>query len=255
MTSKRHLNRFLVTLLGFIAFTSTHIYAETIDGPANIRLTPNGKTIASMYDRSPIEVEGKDGDWYLVRVLFFVENNMIKSNESIIGENTEFSDTNGTKIGKTLDTIKVDYGPNGDSNRSQLTFVGYTHRQNIVPESLVEESISKIVKSGANLNVNTDVWKKHLALIDYQPWTSIDSFETFLLYENDYYDISPEPRIILFFYSDKLVGILHKSPLDLGNNTKKEVISGYTISFIPGTSKDLIKKIREIYFPIIRGAD
>jgi hypothetical protein len=51
------------------------------------------------------------------------------------------------------------------------------------------------------------------------------------------------------------VSILHSDPLDLGNNIKKEAISGYTVSFIPGTSKNLMKKIHETYFPIIRGAD
>ncbi len=127
-----------------ILLTSTTIYAERIDGPANVRQEIKGEIIFSLDDNVAVDIGELTIDWYEVVVSLTLtekqfESNLIKKGEKLYNGQSE--------IGVALKDIILDSkysggGAPGVPKWYGVDIYGYTFKGNIKPESIVEPVIS-----------------------------------------------------------------------------------------------------------------
>ena len=115
------------------------IIGERIDGPANIRNKPNGEILFELRDNALVEVATKsDNGWYKILIYADIDYNeyemdSIQKGRPIILDN----DT----IGEILKSHDVSTGQGGDFAYAML--FGYTHENNIKPETVIENVFKK----------------------------------------------------------------------------------------------------------------
>ena len=61
---QRKISHMTKMLIGLILLTATTIFAERIDGPANIRQEIKGEIIFSLSDNVEVDLGGLTNDWY-----------------------------------------------------------------------------------------------------------------------------------------------------------------------------------------------
>lgn len=178
------------------------IIGERIDGPANIRDTINGKIIFELYDNAYVETTELKNDWYIIGI---APSNGVNdyTNENFIKKGTELFQDN-KPIGKAIEDVEVTIGA-----------IGYTHKSNIKPESIIENVLKKHLKtknSRAFENLETIINQFQLSKTE-----QFDDYEVYYNYENWIDDPSPMYRIGLIFNDKKLVAVLHSRPLAIKN--------------------------------------
>ena len=167
------------------------IIGERIDGPTNIRTKPNGEILFELYDNTLVEVTTKpENGWYQVLVyadIDYTEFGMdsILKNRPIIAEN----DT----IGMVYKSHYVSTARSGDSSYAML--FGYTHKNNIKPETVIETVFKKnLIDNGRDFSV----WKEFIETFKLDnDAVGYREFESFYNYENTIEDPSPGFRIVL----------------------------------------------------------
>ena len=201
------------------------IIGERIDGPANIRSSPNGDLLFELYDNALVEVAAKpENDWYQVLVysdIDYTEFGMdsIKKNSPIMAD----SDT----IGMVHKSHEVSSGRGGDFAFAML--FGYTHKNNIKPETIIETIFQKnLVENGRKFSE----WEGFIEsfqldddAIDY------DGFVSYYNYENTIDDPSPGFRIVLLFEKQNLVGIIHSREIEIDNSNTHKLNWSYYVTF------------------------
>jgi hypothetical protein len=94
----------ILIIIGFCLLFCTPIFAELIDGPANIRESPNSKVLFSLNNYTNVQSKVYDNKWNLVSVTVWVKNSDI-INGKTIKKNTILFDYQGNEIGQTVDLI------------------------------------------------------------------------------------------------------------------------------------------------------
>ncbi|RYM33354.1 hypothetical protein ERX46_10455 [Brumimicrobium glaciale] len=199
---------------------------ERIDGPANIRNSPDGEVLYELNDDVLIETTKLVDGWYQVLVYSTIEfddvnvGSIQKDKAIIVG---------GKKVGKVLKTHDVSTGYNQDFAFASL--YGYTHKDNIKSETIIENVfINKIASQGRKLGD----WKAFIKdfklerdAIEYK------NLKTFYNYENSIDDPSPGFRLVLLFDNDELVGWLHSREIDqkIEHTKTLELIYNYAVTF------------------------
>lgn len=123
------------------------IIKESIDGPANIRDTINGKILFSINDNVPIECGQEENNWHQVGLFVPLTQEQI---------NNGFID-NGTVITEKSDTIctilsKVSSWMIEEDNGNSYGFIaGYTFKSNIKRKTIPEVALMKILSSKTDL--------------------------------------------------------------------------------------------------------
>lgn len=140
------MKKFLIILF-FTSIFCTSIFADLIDGPANIRDFPNGKIIFSLNN---VNVQCKDyKDWYYISLMVWLKKDDVIE-EKQIKKGSILYDSNNNEIGKTLDSIVITAQENllysNTLGKFSCTLSGYTFNNNIqknVKPTLDNNAISK----------------------------------------------------------------------------------------------------------------
>ena len=192
--------RFLAFFLLLILYSS--VFAEVIDGPANLRVAPNGKIAVRLNDGVQVYVEKTTIDWYKITFIAYVS----KINFRIINtkNNVELFDYLGKSIGKTLIPIsKYSYFEMGDQVGLIITL--FTFKSNIVESSVLESEIVKLQDS-KSLNRNSIVNLKYLKI---EKWIDIEGFHGAIVMEPLMGGpVPPGIRFILFFQDQEVAAIV-----------------------------------------------
>lgn len=187
-------------------------YAETIDGPANIRSEPNGKVIATIENGEKLNIRGCSNGWYKVEVPVFIYRKDVTDGSSYVPAHTNLYNIESKVIGTILSKTKFIDGRDNDDDRRQGVIVGFTAIKNIRPESILELEIEKLLVN-RKLHLETD-WSNHIRNSGYESLITYGDFESFEVFEEFGLEITPAPRIILFFYKQKLFAIYHNKPIN-----------------------------------------
>lgn len=211
---------------GGSAKVSSPTIGERIDGPANIRTSPNGEVLFELNDDVLVETTELKDDWYEILIYSTidfdeVDQSEIKKNRDII--------VGGKKVGKILKTHEVGTGYSRDYAFAVL--YGYTHKDNVKSETIIENIFaSKLVNKGRGLAE----WKAFIK--DFKlakDGIEYKNLKTYYNYENSIDDPSPGFRLVLLFDNDELIGWLHSRDIDqrIENTKTSSLILNYKVTF------------------------
>ena len=75
------ITRILIISQLFIIISFQTLMAGTIDGPANIRIKPNGKIMASLNDKIFVNELNTKNNWYKIHFSGYIRNHKNQSNK------------------------------------------------------------------------------------------------------------------------------------------------------------------------------
>lgn len=211
------------------------IIAERIDGPANIRDTINGKKILFSFDDNLIvECTETVNDWQLVGC--YVKLNSVQNKTLKLEPGDTLYSIDNFKIGITISEADVWMGSE-DNGISYGLIVGYTHKQNIKTETVIESALAKLITES----------KKKITIDDLKPLINSFQFETcssnsmgdengkwYFKWDNSIDDPSPQDRITLIIENNNLIGIVHARKIDFEKYKTYDLIRGH--KFTPATN-------------------
>lgn len=207
------------------------IIGERIDGPAKVRDKPNGEILFELFDNALVEATPIKDNWFQILVSVDIEYEEFGFDSITKGR---LLISNGDTIGRILKTHYVSTGRSSDDAYA-LVF-GYTHKDNIKPETIIEKALEKeISKNQRDFSNWTDfikTFKLEEGAVDY------NKFDTYFNYENTIDDPSPDFRVVLLFESKQLVGLIHSRELNIENVTTHKLNSNYYISFYSDFSNE-----------------
>jgi len=245
-------------LIGLIFLTATTIFAERIDGPANIRQEIKGEIILSLNDNVVVDIGELKSDWFELVVSLTLtekqfESNIIKKGEKLYNGQCE--------IGVALKDIILNSkysggGAPGVPKWYGVDIYGYTFKGNIKLESIVEPAISKLIEANRQ-NLTIQTFKKHMDYFGYVDGIKIkdlDNYETYMIYESILDDISPLDRIRLIFEGNNLISIVHSRDLAITNFETVPIERGRKLTLVKNFSnaeKEIfIEKNKQTYWGI-----
>jgi hypothetical protein len=252
---KKHFLGFLVGLI------SLSVFAEKIDGPANIRTEPKGELSFSLYDKVEIECTEIKNDWYEISVTIKLTEVQYNTNPLIFEKGTKLYDMQGNEIGETLVDLRVGSkmtagGAPGVPKWYASELYGFTFKSNIRPESIVEPVLTDLIKSNKS-NLTLVVFKNHMIEFQYTDGLDIpdyDNLKTYMIYENAIDDPSPLDRIRLVFENDKLIAIIHSREINMPDFKTYEIERGRKLTIIKQFNDkeraDFIEKNKQAYWGI-----
>jgi hypothetical protein len=245
--------------IGLILLTSTSIFAERIDGPANIRQEIKGEVIFSINDNVEVDIGDLKNDWYELVVSLTLTERQFELD--IIKKGEKLFNGKGQEIGVALKDLRISSkysggGAPGVPKWYGVDIYGYTFKGNIKPESIVEPVISKIIESN-RLNLTLPIFKAHMDYFGYVEGLKIkdlNKYDTYMIYESILDDISPLDRVRLIFEGDKLIAIVHSRELTITNFETVPIERGRKLTLINNFSVEdkanFIEKNKQTYWGI-----
>ena len=238
---------------------SCELYAEKIDGPANIRRSPEGEQFISLFDKTEVTCTEIDNNWYQVGFVVKITKEQYDQNEITIPRGTKLYSLQNKLIGESL--AELTFVSKMSGGRAKNTwyateFVGYTYKSNILPESIPENGLRDILIQHKN-ELQFIQFEPYIKQFDFDEVEFLDlesGYKEYMIYENWIDDPSPMDRIRLLFKKNNLVAIIHTRDLGVDYLDQIDLIRGRNISIIENMSieerDDFVKINREIYYII-----
>lgn len=223
--------------------TNNLMIGERISGPANVRDTINGKRILfSLDDDIVVECTDEIDNWFIVGL--FVKLNEKQYTSFKIASGDTLFDMDGIKIGMAESDIKIWMADEEQGIKTGL-ITGYTHFQNIKPESIIEKVISKTIENNYKVTVNDlEPIIKSFRLQTCSSNSMGDENGKWYYYsDNIIDDISPRDRITFIVENDLLIGIVHSRNIELKGKKTYDLIRGHKFTPISKLSESEIKDI------------
>lgn len=243
------------SILIFIFIGTLTVYAELIDGPANVRSEPQGRKLIQFNDNVLVDSSKCVDNWYNIGLTIYFDRASYKDGK--IAENSILYDAQGNQIGVTLTDLApspwVDVKYDEDLDRYYYFFHGYTYKDNIKENSTVEDMLVRTLTENQNDLLFASL-KQHIAKYGYDHWFSDGNFKSYIYYEFSVGLFSGGVRLILFFHNEELVAILHHRDLDYPLKDKT-TIRGYNFGYTINIETTIKEQLEAYYFPIITNAD
>jgi hypothetical protein len=209
-------------------FPLTHplILSERTDGPANVRDAINGKLLFRLYSNVPVYTSDTVHKWQRIALNVYISKEISQSHVLPAGSKlyNEYMD-----VGETLADIPFDeMDVHEEHGYTTLTLTGYTSTQNILPETVPENILPRLIAQGASTIAGlTDFLKGFQFSKD-----KIDRFNTWQMDESHVSGPSAPIRLLLVFNDDKLLGVVHSRRLRKEGEEFKQyrLKRGYTLS-------------------------
>ncbi|PKL44150.1 MAG: hypothetical protein CVV41_05795 [Candidatus Riflebacteria bacterium HGW-Riflebacteria-1] len=241
----------LIIALVMASFTCS---AEVIDGPANVRTSPNGQVSFSLNDKIPVDAYQINADWYKISLLAYVDakTGFANPKSPTLKKGVDMFDEQGSKIGKTMDTVKnCSFFEEGiNTGRKIVQIEGTTHRKNIRGDSILELQLSTILKESKTLSI--DDFRAHMKAFEYEEWSQEQGFSNFIQMSGV---TEPGPRAILFFHNGQFVAVYHWRPIVSNKIAASTKIQGGTMSYVKTIVPELREKLSAIYYPMLENAN
>ena len=181
--------------------------AARIDGPANVRMTPQKTVAFSLEDQVYVYAHEPENNWF-----YIMANVKVKLTDFIddytLAAGTVLYDHDFTTV---VGTVKIDlnvgeYAMGDDENGfTSVMLFGYTYHSNIRPESILEREIERAVKSGSQAALNRLKGRFRFAeytVEEYTVWTTYDRRDPWG---------SADFRMMLYFDKEmNLIGVANK---------------------------------------------
>jgi hypothetical protein len=243
------MKKIYIFILLFLLLINVNVYAEFIDGPANIRENPNGKAIFQLNNNAKVTCNIPENNWYFVGLRVYIKeqsliNNAIKKGEILY-------DLNGNEIGKTLGVVYpwTDIEYDNELKRYKLTIVGYTYKNNIQENFVIENVLAKLINE-KNKPIILSKLQNHIKEYEYQHWFQEKDFDSYL-YSKSWLNDSPGVRVILIFYKKQLCALIYTTEIKLTHYQFKKVQKNYKIVYIEDLDNKTKDELEQYYFGIL----
>ncbi|MEN7550498.1 hypothetical protein AAG747_21440 [Rapidithrix thailandica] len=247
----------LMTLL--LTLLSLNIFAEKIDGPANVRKEPNGVKIISLYDNVVVEcTEIKEG-WYTIGITVQLTKEQYERSKAkdVMPAGSKLYSPKNELLGETLVDLSLDILSSGgpkDNKWYNATVIGHTYKSNIRLESIPEIALKSILINEKK-NLTESEFDKYLKSFGFERSEFLgrfdDKYVEYMIYENWIDDPSPMDRIRLIFKNSQLIAIVHTRDLGVNYVQPINLISGRKITIFKEMDslekEKFIKMNREVY--------
>ena len=243
----------LILVLSAVLFDGTFALAARIDGPANVRNSPDGQVIISLNDNVYVDCdcEGKQKDWYLIGITLGLPP--INEEEYHLRADQPIYSQDGKEIGKTIKPLDISgYSLRDGGKIWQIT--GYTHKKNIRQDSFIQIALDGIL-SQKGKNLTLDDLRGHIEEYHYEPWIDYQRFKTFIYYDPWMVTDTPADRAILLFYEDQFIAIIHRGYIELSKHPGKKIRSGRKITYFKELDNKIAGEIEEHYGEILETAN
>lgn len=208
---------------------------DCIDGPANVRSTPNGEILFELYDGIAVEIGHAEGDWHPVGVYVDVPDGLVPGDT--LPANIDLT-IEGELIGRTQAACPIYFG----WSNAYLMVGGYTHKQNIAAASTQEHRLQAILKNREKPISKAEVGKEVEAL-GFE-WASSNGYEVAYFYESVLHDPSPMYRLGLVFENDTLIAVLHSRPLEIPGMKDNPLPRGFDVLSYPNADTAVVARWR-----------
>lgn len=228
-------------------------FGERIDGPANIRDSINGKIIIEFYDNVLIECEEINNNWFQVGT--FIEMKSEDIIDGIIPKGRILKNEDNIEIGEVKSNVES--WIIGEEEGSYYGFIaGYTFKDNIKPESIVENQLMKILNSKKEPRLKDfkefihqfDLTKGGLTVEGYENLNQYYTLGSFIT------DPSPIDRLRLMFEKEDLISIIHERKIETKIYNSYTLTRGLEIMIIKDFEeiemKNFIEKNKESYYGV-----
>jgi hypothetical protein len=123
----------------FWGWSQDYFHSDIIDGPANVRNSPNGEILFELHDNTPITSTKIDNNWYNIGLFVKISNigdkNYLYANEPIYN-------THEIEIGKIMSKTPI-YLKRSEENIGFIS--GYTFKNNIKNDKSPEFVLKKLI--------------------------------------------------------------------------------------------------------------
>lgn len=197
------------------------IIGERIDGPANIRDQINGQLLFSLNDHTLVNCTPLKKDWYQIGLLMDIDAGQSGMLDLSEGQKIR---VDGQEVGEIKSDMTVYTGTDGE--RSWAELIGYTHKDNIKPASVIETALADYMKTVGNQRSVAQL-QNFIQQFQLEKNDQFEGYTIYYNYENWIEDPSPMWRIGLVFQKDRLVSILHARPLKIAGTTDHKFNRGF----------------------------
>ncbi|WMI68251.1 hypothetical protein [Mangrovimonas sp. YM274] len=234
--------KLILLIINLISFS---IYAEIIDGPANIRDSINGKVLFSLENGVEIECSKENNGWHVIGFRAVVPEDL---ENWILPKDFNLFSCDGKYLGKTLAPVEFSAM---DENCAIIS--GYTYKSNIVESSKIESMLQTIIESNKTLHFND--FEKHIKKYNYHDDNQFDWGMTYIYYETWIIDLSPGARIRLIFEDNIFVGLIHTRQINAPNYNQYNILWDWKLSTNLNTNNPKIKSIINSYKHFLQSVD
>lgn len=202
------------------------VVGERVDGPANVRNEPNGDLIFELDDNAVIQIVDTDDEWVKISAHCWMDASQYEA--ATIQSGANLYDQNKRKFGAALASLSPLLMEESEGE-GYAYIEGYTHRDNIRPESLIENDLATyIAKNGRNKSA----FETFIGRYKLQAESRHLDYDGYFIYENWITDPSPGYRILLLFKDENLKGIYHSRDLELEDATTYDLErANFRVSF------------------------
>lgn len=215
------------------------ILSERIDGPANVRDSKNGSKVYSLNNMTLVECSEIKEDWFYIGVQVNLTQEQFESlyilpNENLYNKQDEL-------IGKTFDTVEVFF----EYERSGTIF-GYTHKDNIIPESIVENQLmSELNKEVESITFESlSLFMENFGFLkgDFVPG---QDYDLYFIHDTYITDPSPRDRVSLIFKNNKLMGISFSRNISSNGWKEFDLVRGHKLLVKENIDTVELEKIKQ----------
>lgn len=210
---------------------------EQIDGPANIRSSPNGKLKFELFDKVPVETTPVENDWLMVSAYIQLDSTELSS--GIILPNKKLRNIEGEIVGNSFDTLELIF-----YNEQGGTIWGHTYKDNIRPYCTPEAQLNELIIANKLSYEDQQEYRKTFGFTPFNI-NSAEGVSEYIIYQSTIVDPSPRDRISLMYYKNKLFAFVHSRDFDFHNLQSGELIRGHKIVFLTDKNQMLAQEIVE----------
>lgn len=197
------------------------ILGERIDGPAGIRDTINGKLLFTLNDNTLVQCTPMENGWYVVGIMMDLDTGELRISKVKKGRKIM---SGGSLTGEINADMQV--STTTDYKHVWTELIGYTHKDNIRPESIIENALLTYMETNSGKRTEKD-FEPFIRNFGLEKDEQLEGYIVYNTYENWIADPSPMWRLGLVFRSGQLVALLHSRPLQIAETTDHDLGSGF----------------------------
>lgn len=213
------------------------IEGERIDGPANVRLTPDGTILFSLDHGARVEVSADTGIAGWRRIWFGFKTTGSWAGRQSIPKDTVLLDPDGKFAARVFTELTVI-----NSDEAEICWVeGFTHVKNILQETVPENVLSGLIREQKTRRQELEPF---LRAYRFEPFDRADgdSLAAFYIYESIVDDPSPRDRLTLVFGMDgNLIYVRHFRKLP--GFEPEPLIRGHFVTFVEPLEDEIRNQI------------
>lgn len=199
--------------------------SERIDGPANIRAEANGPILFELNHDVEVEATAFKEGWCHIGT--YVRLTREEYEASKLAKGSPIIGPDGQAIGKAIADVEL-FMAREDKEGAYGFINGFTHKNNIQPQSLIEHALAQYIQENGRLQKDFTPFIQKYAL---KQEGQFPPYDVWFIYENWLTDPSPGFRILLLFQEHVLQGILHSRPLTVPQTQTHPIARGYEVTF------------------------